>query len=84
MTKEEKMEKKAYKKAMKKAIRPWRGLRNLTGTLAVVCIIVAMLVSKFDNTFSIFIGGSFYELNNPDGNAQYFTSDFASREEKKD
>ena len=84
MTKEEKMEKKAYKKAMKKVIRPWRGLRNLTGTLAVICMIVAMLVSKFDNTFSIFIGGSFYELNNPDENAQYFTSDFKSREEKKD
>ena len=41
-------------------------------------------LQKFDNTVAAFVGGTFWELENEDPNAQYFTSDFNTPEEMVD
>ncbi len=77
-----KAKKKAWNKARRKACRPWKGLTVFTAIIMVVAIIATVGMGMFDNTISVFIGGNFWELKNKDENAMYFTSDFASREEK--
>ena len=60
--KEMKEQKKAYRKAKRKAVRPWKGLALLTGPLAILLTIVTIVAGIFDNTMAIFIGGTFWEL----------------------
>ena len=79
---EQKEKKKAWIKAKRKACRPWKGLSVFTGIVTVIALIVTVIFSTFDNTISIFIGGTFWELENKDENAQYFKSTFESKEEK--
>ena len=79
---EQKEKKKAWTKAKRKACRPWKGLTVFTAVLMVVCMIATFALGLFDNTISIFIGGNFWELENKDENAMYFTSDFKTKEEK--
>lgn len=79
---EQKEKKKAWTKGKRKACRPWKGLTVFTAILMVVCMIATFAIGLFDNTISIFIGGNFWTLENKDENAMYFTSDFASKEEK--
>lgn len=80
---EEKAKKKAYKKARRKATRPWKGLTFLNGILALILILVSIITTMFDNTITVLAGGTFSKLENEDEDAQYYTTDFASREEKK-
>lgn len=80
--KEERRRKKEYKRARRRATRPWKGLSILSGILAVIMIFMAVITVKFDNSVTIFIGGSFTKLVNEDESAQYYTSDFTSTEEK--
>lgn len=76
------MRKKAYRKARRKAIRPWKLLTWLSAPLAVILIIATVVVSMFDNTMTLFLGGTFWELENEDENAIYYESDFATEEER--
>ena len=73
--------KKAYKKAKRKNVLAWKILTIVCAVLMVVFIPVSILLQKFDNTVAAFVGGTFWELENADANAQYFTSDFNSAEE---
>lgn len=77
-----KEKKKAWSKAKRKALRPWKGLSVFLGVVTVICLIVTGVFSMFDNTISVFIGGSFWELENKDESAVYFESTFDSVEEK--
>ena len=77
---EYKIRKKAYKKALKQNGKPFKGLSVLTGIIAGIMLPTSIIVSMFDNTIAIATGDQFWELVNPDANAQYFTSDFASVE----
>ena len=62
--KEIKARKKGYKKALRRARRPWKFLTLLAGPLAVILIIATVVVSMFDNTMALFLGGTFWELEN--------------------
>ena len=73
--------KKAHKKALNKKVFWWKTGSIITGVLAGIVIPLTVMVTMFDNTITAFMGGSFWELENPDENAQYFTSDFSSTEE---
>lgn len=76
-----KAEKKAFKKARRKAIGPWKIVTWISAPLAVILIAGAIITSMFDNTFSIFVGGTFNNIKNKDENAVYYESDFASNDE---
>ncbi|MBQ8189583.1 MAG: glycoside hydrolase family 3 protein [Lachnospiraceae bacterium] len=78
---EKKARKKAYKKARGKATRPWKALTWISGPLAIILSIATVVIGMFDNTFSVFVGGNFYTLENEDENAVYYESDFASADE---
>lgn len=82
--KEWKARKKAYRKAKHRAIRPWKGLSILSVILTVVLFALYSVLAMFDNTLAAFAGGTFWELENEDENAQYYTSDFDSVEEMTD
>ena len=77
-----KEKKKAWSKSKRKACRPWKGLSVLTGIVTVLALVVTVIFTTFDNTISIFIGGTFWEKENLDENAVYFESTFDSVEEK--
>ena len=78
---EKKARKKAYKKARGKATRPWKALTWISGPLAIILSIATVVIGMFDNTFSVFVGGNFYTLENEDENAVYYESDFATADE---
>lgn len=80
---EMKARKKAFKKASKKAVRPWKGLAVLTGPLCAVFIALSICLNLFDNTVALFVGGSFWELENEDMSAQYFTEDYTTEEREQ-
>ena len=86
MDKELKTQKKAMKKAYKKARRKshglWKFLTWLSAPLAVVMLVALVIITTFDNTVALFVGGTFWKLENEDPNAVYFESDFESEEER--
>ena len=67
--KEKKAQKKAFKKALRKARRPWKFLTLLAAPVAVILIAAMVVVSMFDNTMALFLGGTFWELENEDASA---------------
>ena len=73
--------KKAYKRAKRRAIAPWKGLTILLLVLSIIVVPLGIVLSMFDNTLAAFVGGSFWELENEDPNANYFQMDFATNEE---
>ena len=77
-----KAQKKAYKKAKKKAVRPWSVFTCISGPLMAIFIAASIVVSMFDNTLALFLNDTFWTLENEDPSAQYYTSDFASEEER--
>lgn len=77
---EKKLQRKAYKKARKRFIRPWRFLTWFSGVLAVLLVAAMIVVGIFDNTVALFVGDTFWELENEDKDAIYYTNDFASQE----
>ena len=82
-TKQEKKAKtKAYKKARGKATRPWKALTWVSGPLAVLLIVATIVVTIFDNTVALFVGGTFWKLINEDKNAIYYSSEYASEAER--
>ena len=82
--KEIKAQRKVYRKARGKASRPWKALTWITGPLAIILVAATIFVGMFDNTVALFTGAYFWELVDEDPNAQYFTSDFATEQERLD
>jgi len=80
--KEIKARKKAYKKARRRARRPWKFLTLLGAPLAIIFTVVLIVVTMFDNTIALFVGGTFWKLENEDPGAIYYESDFASEKER--
>ena len=76
--------KKAYKKTKRKHITPWKILAIICAVVMIVSIPLTIYLQKFDNTVAAFVGGTFWNLQNEDPSAQYFTSDFDSAEEMVD
>ena len=79
---EKKAQKKAFKKALRRARRPWKFLTLLAAPLAVILIIATVVVSMFDNTMTLFLGGTFWELENADKDAIYYEGDYKTEEER--
>lgn len=79
---QKKAQKKAYKKAKRKMIGPWGVLSVISAPIAAILIAVTVAVGIFDNTIALFTGGTFWELENEDPNAQYFTPEFKTDEER--
>ncbi len=86
MDKELKTQKKALKKAYKKARRKshglWKFLTWFSAPIAVVMLVALVIITTFDNTVALFVGGTFWKLENEDPNAVYFESDFETEEER--
>ncbi len=82
MAKPYKQEKKAYRKAKRRLVSPWKVLTIIALIVTIIMAPVTVAVKMFDNTVAAFVGGSFWELENEDPNAQYFKNDFASVEEQ--
>ena len=79
---QKKAQKKAYKKALRKARRPWKFLSILSAPLAIIFTALLIVVSMFDNTVALFVGGTFWELENEDPGAVYYESDLASEADR--
>ena len=80
--KEIKARKKAYKKARRRARRPWKFLTLFSAPLAVIFTVLLIVVTMFDNTIALFVGGTFWKLENEDPGAIYYESDFKSEKER--
>lgn len=76
-----KSRKKEYKRSRRKATRPWKILTWISAPITIILIVLSVLCSTFDNSLSIFIGGTFNDIKNKDGNANYYKMDFDSQEE---
>lgn len=79
---EKKTLKKAYKKAKRKTVTLWKTLTIIVMVLAIILSAASVGLGMFDNTIVAMMGGSFWELENEDANAQYYTMDFDSIAEK--
>ncbi len=83
----EKLEKKQLKKAYKRSKRSYLPFKILSIVLIVLLVILAPLsvvFTMFDNTMAVYIGGTFWELEDEDEDAVYYTMDFDSAEELED
>ena len=76
-----KQTKKAYKKAKRKALGLWKTLSVICIVLTIILVPANVVLGMFDNTIVALAGGSFWELQNEDKDAQYYESDFKSDEE---
>ncbi len=76
-----KSRKKEYKRARRKATRPWKILTWISAPITIILIVLSVFCSTFDNSLSIFVGGTFNDIKNKDGNANYYKMDFDSQEE---
>ena len=81
---QKKTAKAAYKKAKRKHVTLWKVLSIILVIALVIMIPASIVVNMFDNTIVAMVGGSFWELENEDPNANYFTLDFATNEEMYD
>lgn len=79
---EKRAHKKAYKKAKRKAVGLWKGLTIFFCILSILMMPVAMIAGMFDNTFAIITGDRFWELENEDPSAVYYSGDYATTEER--
>ena len=79
---EKKAQKKAFKKARRRAIRPWKGLTWFSLPFAIIFTIVFIVVSMFDNTVALFVGGTFWELENEDPQAIRYEVDYKTDKER--
>ena len=77
-------EKKKLRKAKKKAVRPWSIWTGISLPLAMISIIAMIVATVFDNTVAIFFGGSFWNLKNASGEAQYFQPRFRDWEDNEE
>ena len=73
--------KKEFKRARRKATRPWKALTWISAPITVILLVLAVFCTIFDNSISIFVGGTFNNIKNKDENAVYYKMDFDSQEE---
>ncbi|MCM1184491.1 MAG: glycoside hydrolase family 3 C-terminal domain-containing protein [Roseburia sp.] len=78
--KEAKAKRKAYQKARAKAVRSWKGLTWFSLPFAILFTAAAVFTSIFDNSLSIFVGGTFNHFEK-DSDAVYYALDFDSEEQ---
>lgn len=76
--------KRAYKKAKGRTVLLWKVLAVVLAVVTVIATPVNIVLHMFDNTIAAFVGGTFWELENPDQHAEYFHGDFATVEEMID
>mgnify|MGYP003301673685 FL=1 len=81
MEKPYKQKKKAYKKVKRKLVLPWKILAIFCAVLMLIMSVLTVALNMFDNTVAAMMGGTFWELENEDPSAQYFVSDFATKDE---
>ena len=79
---QKKDQKKAYKKALRKARRPWKFLSLLSAPIAIIFAILLLVTTMFDNTIALFVGGTFWGLENEDASAVYYEGDFDTEAER--
>ncbi|MBR2044994.1 MAG: glycoside hydrolase family 3 C-terminal domain-containing protein [Agathobacter sp.] len=77
---EMKARKKAFKKARSKATRPWKWLTWISAPLAIILTAATVVIGMFDNTFALFVGGTFWEVVNEDKNAVYYENEYTDEE----
>jgi len=80
--KEIKQRKKEFIKARRKVYGPWKVFTWINFPLAIILIAGLVAISMFDNTVALFLGGTFWELENEDKNAVYYESDFKNEKER--
>ena len=76
-----KQRKKVYNKARRRAVRPWKVLAVSALAVTLILVPVSVVMRMFDNTVAVFLGGTFWELENEDPGAIYYGKDFSSAEE---
>lgn len=74
--------KKAYKKARRKSHGLWKFFTWFSAPIAIVIIMIMVVLSTFDNTVALFVGGTFWKLENEDPEAIYYENDFETEEER--
>ena len=74
--------KKACKKAKRRNVTLWKTLGILFLVLALIMTPLSVVADIFDNALAAFMGGSFWQVENEDPNANYFEMDFATNEER--
>lgn len=74
--------KKAYKKARRKSHGLWKFFTWFSAPIAIVMIVGLVALSTFDNTVALFVGGTFWKLENEDPEAIYYENDFETEEER--
>ena len=83
MAKPYKQEKKAYKKAKRRYLCPWKALALICAVLTAILAPLNIVLGMFDNTISLLIAGnSFWELENRDDNAIYYSGMGVSQNER--
>ena len=80
--KERKAQKKAYKKARRKYVQPFKFLTKFLIIISIILTAASVGLGMFDNTLTLFVGGTFWEVENEDPNAQYFKSEYTSDEQR--
>ncbi len=76
-----KVQKKKFKRAKRRAIGPWKILTIISAPVTLILTALAVFCTTFDNSLSIFIGGTFNDIKNRDESAVYYDMDFDSAEE---
>ncbi len=76
--------KKACKRAKRKTVTLWKTLGIFFLVLSIIFTAASVMVKMFDNTMAAMMGGKFWDVINEDPNANYFTGDFATNEERLD
>ena len=64
--------KKAYKTARRKSHGLWKFFTWFSAPIAIVMIMGMVVLSTFDNTVALFVGGTFWKLENEDPEAIYY------------
>ncbi len=76
-----KVQKKKFKRAKRRAIGPWKILTIISAPVTLILTALAVFCTTFDNSLSVFVGGTFNDIKNRDESAVYYDMDFDSAEE---
>ena len=76
--------KKACKKAKRKTVTLWKTLGIICLVLALIMTPLSIVADMFDNALAAFMGGTFWQVENEDPNANYFELDFETDQDRLD
>ena len=74
--------KKACKKAKRRNVTLWKSLGILFLVFAIILSALTVVAGMFDNTMAALMGGKFWDVIDEDPDANYYTLDYASDEER--